>query len=186
MVVALALVLAAAFGAGDQYLGSLSWHPWAADVSLLSAPWLVLAFLAGWTQREPRRAALVGLACTVSALTGYGLMTLSPVENAHLTLQSATAFAASEAPVILGGFVTGPVFGWFGQRWRTRRAWVGALATAAAVSLEPVLRIPAGRAIRFEAVWAAEVAAGIGMTLYVAASARRKPGAERVERLVEP
>jgi hypothetical protein len=30
MVVALALVLSAVFVAGDQYLGSLSAHPWAA------------------------------------------------------------------------------------------------------------------------------------------------------------
>jgi hypothetical protein len=67
IVVAAALVAAALFGGGDQYLGSLSWHPWAADVSLLSAPWLVLAFLAGCTQRDPRRATLLstaGSACT--------------------------------------------------------------------------------------------------------------------------
>ena len=51
--VVLAVVLA--FGGGDQYLGSLLAHPWAADVSVLSAPWLALAFLAGWTQREPKR-----------------------------------------------------------------------------------------------------------------------------------
>ena len=92
MIVVAALLLAALFGGGDQYLGSMSWHPWAADVSLLSAPWLVLAFIAGWTQRDPRRAALLGLACTASAFLGYGLMTLSPVENAHLSLQSAAAF----------------------------------------------------------------------------------------------
>jgi hypothetical protein len=48
VVVALALALSVAFGAGDQYLGSLtgSGHLWAAgwssDLSLLSAPWLVL------------------------------------------------------------------------------------------------------------------------------------------------
>src|SRR5438094_10129252 len=83
--VAVALALSVVFGGTDQYLGSLSGHPWAADVSLPSAPWLVLAFLAGWTQREPKRAALLGFACTASALVGYGLMTLSPVENAHLT-----------------------------------------------------------------------------------------------------
>jgi hypothetical protein len=44
----------------DQYLGSLtgSEHTWAAgwssDVSLLSAPWLILPFLAGATQHRPR------------------------------------------------------------------------------------------------------------------------------------
>jgi hypothetical protein len=71
--VIVALLLAAAFGAGDQYLGSLSRHPWAANVSLLSG---------------------------------------------------------------------GPFFGWFGYRWRTELAWVGALVTATAVCLEPLARIP--------------------------------------------
>jgi hypothetical protein len=164
-----ALVLAALFGAGDQYLGSLSWQPWAIDISLLSAPWLVLAFLAGWTQRESRRAAVLGFACTLAALAGYGLMTLSPVEGAQLTTASIADFVRSESPVILGGVLTGPLFGWFGQRWRTDRAWVGALATAALVTLEPLARIPAGREIRFRGVWMAEVAAGIAMAVYFAA-----------------
>ena len=91
MVVVLALVLSAVFGAGDQYLGSLqgSGHIWAAgwatDVSLLSAPWLVLPFIVGTTQRDPRRAALLGLACTYAALLGYLLMTLSPeIGRAHV------------------------------------------------------------------------------------------------------
>jgi mannitol-specific phosphotransferase system IIBC component len=162
------LALAALFGAGDQYLGSVSAHPWAADVSLLSAPWLVLAFLAGCTQRAPRRAAMLGLACTTAALVGYGAMTLSPLENAHASLQTISAFVRSEAAVILGGLVTGPLFGWFGQQWRTRRAWLGALVTAAAVCCEPLARIPAGHEVRFRAVWMAEVAAGLAMAAYVA------------------
>jgi hypothetical protein len=172
MIVVVALVLAALFGGGDQYLGSMSWHPWAADVSLLSAPWLVLAFVAGWTQRDPRRAALLGLACTASAFLGYGLMTLSPVENAQLSLHSVVAFVQSESPALVGSLFTAPLLGWFGQRWRTDRAWVGALATAALVCLEPLARIPAGRAIRFRAVSLAEVAVGVAMVLYFAAAAR--------------
>jgi hypothetical protein len=172
MVVVVALALAAAFGGGTQYLGSMSSHPWGADVSLLSAPWLLLAFLAGWTQREPRRAALLGLACTLSALVGYGLMTLSPVENAQLSRHSAAAFVISQSVVIFGALFTGPLFGWFGQRWRTDRGWLGALVTAAAVCLEPLVRIPGGHTIRFPAVWIAEVAAGIAMAIYFFAGAR--------------
>ncbi len=169
MIPALALVLAALFGAGDQYLGSFSMHPWMADVSLLSAPWLVLAFLAGCTQREPKRAAFLGLGCTLAALVGYGVMTLSPVENAHMTLTTVRGFVASESRVILGGLVTGPLFAWFGQRWRVERAWVGALATAAALCLEPFVRIPVGRAIRSETVLLAEIVFGIALAAYVAA-----------------
>jgi hypothetical protein len=168
VVTALALVLAALFGAGDQFLGSFSMHPWMADVSLLSAPWLVLAFLAGCTQREPKRAALLGLGCTLSALIGYGLMTLSPVENAHMSVASVSAFIRSEGAVFIGGLVTGPVFAWFGQRWRVDRAWRGALTTAAALCLEPLTRISGDRAVRSSTVLLAEVAVGIAMATYVA------------------
>jgi len=151
-----------------------------ADVSLLSAPWLVLAFLSGFTQREPRRAALLGLACTFSALVGYGLMTLSPVENAHMSAASIAAFVRSESRVFVGGVLTGPVFGWFGQQWRVDRAWRGALATAAALCLEPLVRIPAGQAIRSSPVLLGEVAVGLAMVAYIATrtltSAGQHPG----------
>jgi hypothetical protein len=169
--IALALVLSAVFGAGDQYLGSLSAHPWGADISLLSAPWLVLPFVAGATQREPRRAALLGLACTYAALLGYGLMTLSPVENAHLTLATVRGFVVSERSVLLGGIVTGPLFGWFGQQWRTKRAIAGALVTAAALCLEPLARRSSVDPIRYRQVWLAEVA--VGLVLVAAVLVRR-------------
>ncbi|TML77729.1 MAG: hypothetical protein E6G12_02490 [Actinobacteria bacterium] len=173
MGVALALVLSAAFGAGDQYLGSLtgSGHLWAAgwssDISLLSAPWLVLPFAVGAAQREPRRAALLGLACTYAALVGYGVMTLSPVENAHLTVATLRGFFVSERSVLVGGFVTGPLFGWFGQQWRTRRAIAGALVTAAALCLEPLARRVTVNPISHRGVWLAEVAAGLALAAAV-------------------
>lgn len=173
MVVAIALLVSAAFGAGDQYLGSLtgSGHAWAAgwssDISLLSAPWLVLPFVAGATQREPRRAALVGLACTYAALLGYGLMTLSPVENAHITLATVRGFFISERGVLLGGIVAGPLFGWFGRQWRTRRAITGALVTAAALCLEPLARRATVDPIQQRDVWVAEVAVGLALAAAV-------------------
>jgi hypothetical protein len=173
MVVAVALLLSAVFGAGDQYLGSLtgSGHVWAVgwstDISLLSAPWLVLPFVAGATQRDARCAALLGLACTYTALLGYGLMTLSPVEHAHLTTATLRGFLVSERPVLVGGLVTGPLFGWFGQQWRTRRAIVGALVTAAALCLEPLARRAAVRPIQDRDVWLAEVAAGLALAAVV-------------------
>jgi hypothetical protein len=167
-VVIFLLAFSAAFGAADQYLGSFSAHPLATDISLLSAPWLVLPFLAGWTQREAKRAMLLGLACTVSALAGYALMTLSPFENAVLTPRAVVGFVWSSDRVIVGGLVTGPLFGWLGYRWRTDRAWLAAFAVAAAVCLEPVARAGVGNAIRFRSVWMAEVSVGLAMAVYVA------------------
>jgi hypothetical protein len=174
--IALALLLAFVFGAADQYLGSLQGKSfaagadlsWATDISLLSAPWLVLAFLAGWTQRTPGSAAALGFACTIAALAGYGLMTLSPFEGAELTRQSVAGFVESQRAVIVGGFVTGPLLGWFGYRWRAHRAWLGALVVASAVCLEPLARVIVGDAIRSRDVWLAEVAAGVAMVVYVA------------------
>jgi hypothetical protein len=173
MVVPLVLILAAVFGGADQYLGSLAAHPWAADVSLLSAPWLAIAFLAGWTQTAPRRAAVLGLACTAAALAGYAVMTLSPAENAHLTTSTLAGFVRSEHLVLVGGVVTGPLFGWFGQQWRTRRALLGAAITALAICLEPALRVPARREIPSATVAIAEVAIGLIALGYVATAARR-------------
>jgi hypothetical protein len=173
MVIALALFLSAAFGAGDQYLGSLtgSGHPWAAgwstDISLLSAPWLVLPFVAGATQRDSRRAALLGLACTYAALLGYALMTLSPVEHAHLSVATIRGFVVSERSVLIGGIVTGPLFGWFGRQWRTRRAIAGALVTAAALCLEPLARRATIDPIQYRDVWLAEVALGLAFAAAV-------------------
>ena len=83
MVIALVLLLAAAFGAGDQYLGSLVHHPWGADVASLSAPWLVARLPRRRDAAEPRRAALLGLGSTFAALVGYLLLTDSPLEGAQ-------------------------------------------------------------------------------------------------------
>jgi hypothetical protein len=169
----LAFVLSAAFGAGDQYLGSLLgsgdvWAAgWASDISLLSAPWVLLAFVVGATQRDPRRAALVGLACTYAALLGYAIMTLSPVENAHITAATLRGFIVSERLVLIGGVFTGPLFGWFGQQWRTRRAPAGALITASCLVLEPLARKVTIDPITYRDVWIGEVAIGLSFALAV-------------------
>jgi uncharacterized protein DUF6518 len=170
-VVVIALVAAAAFGAVDWYLGSLGAHPWGAARSL-SAPWLVLPFLLGATQRVPRRGALLGLAGTYAALLGYALMIA--VEDAHLTPAMAGHFFAIEHVTFLAALGTGPLFGWFGQQWRTRRALFGALVTAAALSLEPLARRASLKPIRFEDVAIAEIVAGLMLAAYVAAT-RRAP-----------
>ncbi len=139
MKVALALVLSAAYGAGTQFLGTRV-HGWGLDVAQLSAPWLAIAFVGGWTQRTPRRGAALGLGTTAATLVGYWLMTDSPLEGAQYTLGNARGFFLSNAFVVVGGLVTGPLFGWLGQRWRERRAVVGALAVAVAFCLEPLAR----------------------------------------------
>jgi len=162
MVLVATMLAAAIFGAGDQYLGSLTTlGPWTYQVSLLSAPWLLLAFLAGCCQREKRRAIAVGLAATLVALGGYMLMTLSPVEHAQLSLTTVTGFVRSDPLIFVGGVVTGPLFGWLGYRWRTQRAWLGAAVTAALLSLEPVVHYEVGRPVLTTTVAVSEAVAGL-------------------------
>jgi hypothetical protein len=169
----LAVLLAAVFGAGTQYLGSWLGASWATEVSLVSAPWLLLGFLAGCTQRRsPVRAALLGLACTLAALAGYFVMILSPVEGAHAAAREVAGVLRTNVQWILGGLVTGPLFGWFGHRWRSRRSWPGAAITAGAFALEPLAHLLGGRPIGPKTS-AVEVIAGLLMLGYVGAAQGR-------------
>ena len=162
---------AALFGAADQFLGARSYAvgAWATDASLLSAPWLLIAFLAGWSQPTPRRAVVLGIACTMAALLGYCAMTLSPVEGAVVTLSGVRGLLLGQWRWAAGGLLTAPIFGWLGYRWRTTRDWASALVAALVVCCEPLAH-PAERA----AVGLVEVGAGLVLALAAAVVAIRR------------
>lgn len=75
---------------------------------------------------------------------------------------------------VVGGLFAGPLFGWFGSRWRTRRDWRSALIVALVVCCEPFAHAAVGTAVSFHGVWAAEVVVGLAMALYVIAENRRR------------
>ena len=170
MVSLLAVLVGAVFGATDQYLGSVSHIPWLGEISLLSAPWLVLPFVFGCTQRRPRRAVLIGCVATAAALVGYFIMTLSPVEGVHLngSIGPVLALLHSEAKVILGGVVTAPLYGYLGYRWRMTRAWLSAALVAGAICLEPLAAGAVGRLPQFSVVWISELGIGLVTATYFA------------------
>jgi len=176
--IVLVMAAGAVFGAGDQYLGSISSWPVATAFSLMSAPWLVIAFCFGCTQVRGRSAALIGLTVTFAALAGYCAMTLTPIENVHLSRDPALIFNLlhSEARVLIGGLITGPVYGLLGQQWRTRRSWVSAVLVGGAVLLEPVTRV-----LNLEygppLAYIAEFGAGaLAIAYFLAAFSRSKKG----------
>jgi hypothetical protein len=170
VVFVLAAVVGLVFGGGDQYLGSLvTLGSWTAAASLLSAPWLVLPFVFGCTQRRPRRAVGIGLLATIAALAGYFVMLSSPLEGARFSLHELGAWVASSSWVVIGGLVTGPVFGLLGQRWRTRRAWLSATLVAGALCCEPFAERLANRSWS-RTVSTLEVAAGLVVAAYFALS----------------
>jgi hypothetical protein len=171
----LAIVLGFAFGALDQYLGTshvtsrLGW--WTITVSGMSAPWLIVPFLAGMTQERTRRAVLLGLVVTMSALAGYFAMSNSVFESvpvAHFWPRTVTMATTGANPLwIVGGVITGPIYAYFGHRWRVARSWVGAVLVTLALCLEPLgraiggARFSAGGLNGSHAVWGAEVALGL-------------------------
>jgi hypothetical protein len=171
-----AVILGLAFGAGDQYLGTLLWiGPWTATAAQVSAPWLILPFVAGFTQTRSRRAAALGLVVTVSALFGYFAMSYSPMEVHPWSLERftrgmvAVTTTGYNPAYILVGLVTGPLFGLLGQRWRVRRSWVSAALVAGALCLEPVARWLSGQLMPPAPVWTIEVVSGavVGMVFAV-------------------
>ena len=170
-VLLVSVLVGVGFGVGDQYLGSLAaLGSWTETLSLLSAPWLVLPFAIGCSQPRASRAAISGLVVTMSALAGYFLMIMGPFEGGqwNFTLREAHGLLLSNTLNIIGGLVTGPVYGFLGQRWRTRRAWMSAALVAGTLCLEPFALTATGRTFGGEstAVWRLEVVAGIALAVY--------------------
>jgi hypothetical protein len=159
------VVLAAVFGAADQYLGSWPGHGWAVDASLLAAPWLVLPFAVGSSQRSVRRAIVLACGCTFVSLLAYLAMTLSPVEQAKLSLVGVTGLLRGQARWFLLGAISSPLFGWLGYRWHTDRTpWYPAVP-AAALALEPLVRTVIGQPIRSPVLTWCEIGAGAALWL---------------------
>ena len=165
-----AVAVGVGFGAGDQYLGSLATPGlWTVSLSQLSAPWLLLPFAFGCSQLRVNRAVSIGLVATVAGLFGYFLMTLGPFDPGHasLNLRAARSVLLSNSWVIAGGLVTGPLYGFLGQRWRSRRAWTSAILVAGAFCLEPLAETAAHRVFPgASTVWPLEVVVGLLLAAY--------------------
>jgi hypothetical protein len=156
--VVIVLTGAVAFGAVDQYLGSLR-SSFLTEVSGMSAPWLLVPFLAGASQRVWRRAVLVGLTATWLSVLAYVAMIVSPMEGTHLGPRPAglvgswnqltphlfLATLASQWLWFAGGLIAGPLYGWLGYRWRVRWSRAAALLAVLPSLLEPAARWLAGR-----------------------------------------
>lgn len=155
-----------AFGAIDQYLGSLrpmvALGPWTASVSQMSTLWLLLPFALGCTQDRTRDAIAIGLISILGALIGYFAMTLSPVEGVTLRRAAATVpgLLRSNAAIVVGGLVTGPLFGLLGHRWRAAGSWTGPAVIAGAFLLEPAARALDGQLPGPSWIWVGEAILG--------------------------
>jgi len=181
--VVIALAAAVAFGAVDQYLGSL-YSPFLTAVSGMSAPWLLLPFIVGACQPNRRRAVVLGLAVSWLAVGAYVLMIVSPMEGVHTTVREIAFTAATQWLWFLGGLVSGPLYGLLGHYWRAGRSWPVALLAALPVMLEPAARWFATREgltswSSFPPADFAEVLTGLALTIVVTVAIARARTAGR-------
>ena len=175
-----AIVAGLVFGAVDQFLGTIHFGPWGWTVSGMSAPWLILPFVAGMTQERRRRAMALGLVATMAALAGYFAMSNSPMEGAPLDRffdRVVTMVSTGYNPLwIVAGLVTGPLYGFLGHRWRVARSWMSAALVTSALCLEPLARKAAGMLSGPPLVWGAEVVIGAAAAVlfaFMIATSRR-------------
>jgi hypothetical protein len=145
----------------------------------LSAPWLLVAFLAGARYHRIAAAATVGLIATFAALIGfYG-------EQSPLADFSASSLRFLEDPgkmyafivtphtvVYLGGVVTGLVFGALGAAWSARRSRLALALVALMILGEPFAWISTASTIGTGRVgsitgywwmWIGEIALGVAL-----------------------
>ena len=135
------LVAAAAFGAVEQRAGAGAGYPaFVTALGGMSAPWLVLPFLAGASRASRRSALVLGFAVVLVAVVGFLDASVGLVQT-FTSAPSAVLWAMlGQLPWLLGAMVSGPVYGLLGYRWRVTRSWWLALAATAPVMLEPALR----------------------------------------------
>jgi hypothetical protein len=106
----------------------------------LSTPWVLIPFVAGAVCVRLRAAALVGLAATMSALTGWYLCaTLIEDLGGHGFLGDLRLEFAANRVYFVGGLVTGPLFGALGSWWRRERRAPTAVVAGALLVGEPLV-----------------------------------------------
>ncbi|MHB1500625.1 MAG: DUF6518 family protein [Candidatus Dormibacteria bacterium] len=147
-----------------------------------SAPWLLLAFIAGAVAGERRvgRAALAGAMATFVALGGFYLantfvLRLGPhpwLVDLRLTFQAGELYFALAV-------LSGPTFGALGGLWQRRRSAVLGVGVAALLVFEPAAWLAyeqSGRAsyTNHPVVWAGEVIIGIAACVFAGTFARRR------------
>lgn len=153
-------------------------------VSNLSSPWLVLAFLAGWSQRSRLWAAGTGVMADVAGIVGfYGQFlfidnyymlagrfrrsTSTPL-MIQLVEYNLNGWLHFVAPWILIAIATGAAYGLLGRWWGRHRSIVAGALVALPFIAEPLLwRMYVGYYQDPLILWMAEVAVGVALLVWM-------------------
>ncbi|MCP2309967.1 DUF6518 family protein [Kitasatospora paracochleata] len=158
-----------------------------------AAPWLALAFAAGWAQGGGRRrwAVPAGVVTDVVCVTAfYGHFLFVDQHPGPLGRGSALGSRVAEnlpgwlllaAPWLALAVAAGTLYGLLGHWWARRRALPAGAALAAACLLEPWAWRAAGYTAGPWLPWLAELAAGAVLLAAFALTARRSGTADRAD-----
>ena len=148
----------------------------------LSAPWVVVPFVAGAGFRSVWRGAVVGLAVTLAALLGFYV-----AEAAVLDLGPHPWYVDLKLTVTWNvyatwGIPTGLLYGALGALWSSRRSAVAAAAVGLAFVAEPLIvlllqrgGIWDGLLLGYPWMWSAEALIGLAGIGYTVKRAQLRP-----------
>ena len=92
------------------------------ELGNLSAPWVLIAWVAGTRTDRIWRGALLGLAATLVALVGFYVVSGIVEEMGNDVVSSSLRWISANRVYFEAGIVSGPVFGAFGAWWARRRS----------------------------------------------------------------
>jgi hypothetical protein len=144
----------------------------------MSAPWVVVPFLAGALYSRPWQAALIGIATTLAAFFGFYLAEAAVLDlgphpwyvDLKLTLGSGHVYEIWGTPV-------GLLYGILGWLWASRSSAAAAVAVGLAFVTEPLIVFAlaaaniweGGGLLSYPWVWGTEVAIGVVAIAYTVA-----------------
>jgi len=115
----------------------------------ISAPWLLLPFVAGATSKRLRSAAVTGLAASLAALVAFYVAESRILDlGVHPWLVDLRLAVTAGQTYMATALLSGPLFGLLGGIWPRRRSLLAVATVAAMFVLEPL------------AVWGVEHAQG--------------------------
>jgi hypothetical protein len=115
------------------------------DLGNLSAPWLLVAFLAGTQASRLMWGALLGLAATLSALFGFYLLSSMIVDlGSHSLLGDLWRELSANRIYLEAGLASGPIFGALGAWWTRTRTLGASIVVGALMIAEPLATLALG------------------------------------------
>jgi hypothetical protein len=149
----------------------------------LSAPWVVVPFLAGAAARGAWRGALLGVVVTLAALLGFyvaeaAVLDLGP-HPWYVDLRLTLHWNVYET----WGIVSGLVYGALGAVWARRRSVAALACVGLAFAAEPLVVLfldrrgiwTGGELFRYAWLWGGEVALGLAAVTYAVSRATFGP-----------